>query len=180
MNDTDILEPANHFVAPGGAKSRRFPKVAAILATGAAVLTAGAGSVAGLAGPAAAAPHPASTMMLSIKSATVAKYGPILENGAGYALYYDSADKLGHWACTGKCLKYWPPVLLPKGQTKVEMGKGVTSVGTVKSPWGTLVTWDKRPLYTFAGDKPGTVKGQGIGKVWWVAQLNAVPSGVAY
>jgi len=37
-----------------------------------------------------------------------------------------------------------------------------------------------QPLYTFIKDRPGTVKGQGLAKVWWVVQLQSAPSGVAY
>ena len=140
-------------------------------------------TLATLAAPATAAPRPAVTMamaMTSVKSVTVAKYGPILEDGKGLALYYDTANKPGHWACTGQCLTFWPAVVLAKGQKKPVIGKGVTGITTIKGPSGVQLEWDHRPLYTFIKDKAGTVKGQDVGKVWFVAQLQSAPSGVAY
>jgi predicted lipoprotein with Yx(FWY)xxD motif len=180
MNDT--LEPTNTLDGPGRlmpAPSRvRRPRLQ-LLAGGAACAALALGT---LAGPAVAAPRPAVTMpaTVSVQSVTVAKYGPILETGKGFALYYDTANKPHTWACTGKCLAAWPPLVLPKGQTKPVVGKGVTGIGTVKSPSGLQVTWDHRPLYTFIKDKAGTVKGEKIAGTWYLAQLQAAPSGVAY
>jgi predicted lipoprotein with Yx(FWY)xxD motif len=153
-----------------------------VLALGAASLAL---SVAGVGGTASAAPHPAMTsMMVSVKVATVAKYGKILEDQSGLPLYYDTANKGTHWACTGACLVAWPPLVLPKGQAKVEMGKGVTKIGLVKGPSGEQVTWHGKALYTFIKDKTGKVTGQGLGKVWYVAQLSGAGAppggGVAY
>jgi predicted lipoprotein with Yx(FWY)xxD motif len=167
-----MLEAAH---TPGRA---RRPKLS-LLAGGAASAALALGM---LTGAAAAAPRPATVMagMVSVKSVTVAKYGPILETGKGLALYYDTANKAHSFACTGKCLAAWPPLVLPKGQAKPVVGKGVTGIGTVTGPSGVQVTWDKKPLYTFVKDKAGTVKGQGVAKIWFVAQLQASPSGVAY
>ncbi|HTV10918.1 MAG TPA: hypothetical protein VME20_03580 [Acidimicrobiales bacterium] len=118
---------------------------------------------------ATAAPAAASSVL--VKAATVAKYGKILVTGSGLALYYDTANKPGKWACKGNCLTAWPPLLLPKGQTKVSAASGITGLGVVKSPSGMQVTWDKKALYTFVKDSKGTVTGQGIGHVWYVVQL---------
>jgi predicted lipoprotein with Yx(FWY)xxD motif len=180
MNDT--LEPTNTMDRPG----RRVPAPGRPRRPRLGVVAGGAASAAlalgMLAGPAAAASRPGTTMpaSVSVKSVTVAKYGPILETGKGFALYYDTANKPKSWACTGKCLTAWPPLVLPKGQTKPVLGKGVTGIGTVRGPSGLQVTWDHKPLYTFIKDKAGTVKGQKIAGIWFVAQLQAAPSGVAY
>ena len=47
-------------------------------------------------------------------------------------------------------------------------GKGVTNLGTIKSPEGMQVTWKGKPLYTYAADSKGTVNGQGIQGIWFV------------
>jgi predicted lipoprotein with Yx(FWY)xxD motif len=172
------VEPGH--LAPTPARAGR-KKLSSLLAMGALSVT-GALGLAAVAGTASAAPTPAAVMAtkVSVKMVVVSKYGPILETGNGLALYYDTANKPGKWACTGQCLKVWPALVLPKGQTKVDVGKGVTDISTIKGPAGVQVMWDKRPLYTFVKDKAGTIKGQGVAKVWFVAQLQAAPTGVAY
>jgi predicted lipoprotein with Yx(FWY)xxD motif len=141
------------------------------------LIAVGAASAMGIGGIAvSAALSGASTTSVKASSptevelATVPKYGKILVTKTGLALYYDTANKPGKWACTGDCLTAWPALTLAKGQTAVMAGKGVTGLGTVKSPSGTQVTWHGKALYTFIKDKKGSVDGQGIGKVWFVAQ----------
>lgn len=119
-----------------------------------------------LAGPAIASPRlgPSAKAMVAVKAATVAKFGKILENQKGLPLYYDTADKPpNHLDCTGGCLSAWPPLVLPKGQSMVAVGKGVTGISTIKDPAGTQVTWKGKPLYTFASDTAGKVTGDGFG-----------------
>ena len=129
-------------------------------------------AIALVAGPGPAAT--ASMMKVTVKEAKVATYGEILENSSGHALYYDTANKPpSHWACTGQCLTYWPPLLLAKGETTPAAGAGVTGLSVIKSPAGRQVAWHGKPLYTFASDKAGQVTGQGIQKVWYVAQPKA-------
>jgi predicted lipoprotein with Yx(FWY)xxD motif len=178
MDNMDKVEPSH--LAPTPARAGR-KKLSSLLAMGALSVTSALG-LATVASTASAAPRPATVMtsMVSVKMVVVNKYGPILETGKGYALYYDTANKPHKWACTGSCLKFWPALVLPKGQTKVMVGKGVSGISTITGPAGVQVMWDKRPLYTFIKDKTGTVKGQGVGKVWFVAQLQAAPTGVAY
>jgi predicted lipoprotein with Yx(FWY)xxD motif len=133
----------------------------------------GLGALAGMAAPAVASTKAAP---VEVKMATVPKYGKILVTSAGLALYYDTANKPGKWACTGGCLTAWPPLVLAKGQTRVMAGPGVTGLSTVKSPSGTQVTWDGKALYTFIRDSKSTVTGQGYQKVWYVAQPKAAAS----
>ena len=108
-----------------------------------------------------------------VDEVTVAKYGKVLVDQKGLALYYDTANKPMHFACTGDCLTAWPPVVLANGQTAALAGAGVTGLGTVRGPSGLQVTWKGNPLYTFVEDTKGTVTGQGIGHVWFVTQLPA-------
>lgn len=105
-----------------------------------------------------------------VKIATVAKYGKILENEKGLPLYYDIADHPpGHFACTGKCLHFWPPIVLKKGTLAVP--KGASGLGTVKTPSGRQVTWLGKPLYDFINDRAGKVNGEGAANVFFVAQV---------
>ncbi|HMK98212.1 MAG TPA: hypothetical protein VK425_11740 [Acidimicrobiales bacterium] len=136
-------------------------------------LLVASGALAGLTAGSFASSAPAAASAVLVKTATVAKYGKILVNTSGLPLYYDTANKPGKWACTGNCLTAWPPLLLPKGQTKVSAAPGITGLGVVKSPSGMQVTWENKPLYTFIKDSAGNVRGQGLGKVWYVAQLKA-------
>jgi predicted lipoprotein with Yx(FWY)xxD motif len=100
------------------------------------------------------------------------KLGSILVNSKGMTLYMFAADKHGKSACYGQCASYWPPLLA--GSAHVS-GAGVKSalLGTTKRTDGKLqVTYNKRPLYTYVGDKkPGQASGQGVnvsGGLWWV------------
>jgi predicted lipoprotein with Yx(FWY)xxD motif len=124
------------------------------------------------AGPAAAAAHQSAAVSAGVvvRTATVAKYGKILVSQKGLALYYDTANKPPHWACTGGCLTAWPPLTVPKSETMAQLAKGISGLGIVSGPSGRQVTWDGKALYTFARDSKGTVLGQGLGNVWYVAQ----------
>ncbi len=110
---------------------------------------------------------------VAVDEVSVAKFGKVLVDQKGLALYYDTANKPMHFACTGDCLTAWPPLVLAKGQTAALAGAGVTGLGTVRGPSGLQVTWKGNPLYTFVEDTKGTVTGQGIGHVWFVTQLPA-------
>jgi predicted lipoprotein with Yx(FWY)xxD motif len=137
-------------------------------------MTLGTAAAAGQASAAASSTR-TTTQHVVVDLASVAKYGNILVDQKGLPLYYDTADKPPtHWACSGKCLVAWPPLLLPKGEMSATTGKGVTGLGTVKSPSGLQVTWHSKPLYTFYKDSADKVTGQGVGKVWYVVQPDAM------
>ncbi len=125
-------------------------------------------------GPAAAAAHPAgaSGPKVTVRAEKLGKYGQVLVDQAGQALYYDTADHPPRtWACKGACLQAWPALVLPKGQTGPAHAPGLKGLSVLHGPSGAQVAWHGRPLYTFVGDKPGQVNGQGFKHVWWVAQL---------
>jgi predicted lipoprotein with Yx(FWY)xxD motif len=109
-----------------------------------------------------------------------ARYGKILTTAQGFALYTYTADEPGGPGCSGTCLQYWPPLLLPAGTTHPIGGPGVTGLGAF--PWGSRlqVTFGGLPLYTYIGDKqPGQVTGQNVvdsGGTWRLAVINAVES----
>ncbi len=159
-------------------RSRRLPRQAHFAATlGAAALGVAAlaimGGAASATGAGKAGTKATTAAKVAVDQVTVAKYGKVLVDQKGLALYYNTANKPMHFACTGDCLTAWPPLVLAKGQTAALAGTGVTGLGTVRGPSGVQVTWQGKALYTFVGDTKGTVMGQGIGHIWFVAQLSA-------
>jgi predicted lipoprotein with Yx(FWY)xxD motif len=131
-----------------------------------------------LAPDAARAASSTATKTLVISTATNSKYGTILVSGRTLYTLKPSAV-----ACTAKCLKVWPEVLLPKGVKKATAGHGVTAakLGTVTRAGGTLqVTYSGKALYWFFGDTaPGQVKGVGTDTwgTWSVVVTSKASSG---
>ncbi len=134
--------------------SRRRTSVGHIVAVALAVVALTA--LTGGAGIASAATSPRTASAIS--TAKNSKLGTILvADETVYAL------KPSKTACTAKCLKVWPPVLLSQGLMTASAGAGVDTakLGTVPTASGALqVTYAGKPLYWFALDKaPGQVKG---------------------
>jgi predicted lipoprotein with Yx(FWY)xxD motif len=117
------------------------------------------------------------TKVVVISTATNSKFGTFLVSG--HTLYTLKPNKI---ACSSKCLKVWPEVLLPKGVTKAKAGTGVSSakLGTVKRAGGALqVTYGGKALYRFFKDTAaGQVKGVGT-DTWglWSVVVTKKPSG---
>jgi predicted lipoprotein with Yx(FWY)xxD motif len=94
--------------------------------------------------------------------------GTVLTNSKGFALYTFAADKGSTSVCYGQCATFWPPLMGP-----VTVASGVKVSGkfgvTTRKDGSKQVTWNGHPLYTYAGDKSGTVNGNGKnidGGVW--------------
>jgi len=114
------------------------------------------------------------TPAASAAAATVAvqtdpKLGKILTDSKGRTLYVFKKDSPGKSACTGNCLKTWPPYAA-RGALQLPSEVSGT-LDTFTRPDGTKqVTYGGVPLYYFSGDTaPGDTKGQGIGNVWFAA-----------
>ena len=115
------------------------------------------------------------TATLTVRST---KYGRILFDGRGRALYAFTRDQRGGRSqCYGACAKAWP-VYFAKG--RVVAGRGVRQalVGTTRRRDGRRqVTYNGRPLYYYVGDKrAGQVLCQNVdefGGTWLVLR----PSG---
>ena len=94
--------------------------------------------------------------------------GPVIANSAGMTLYVFVNDLLttAPSACIGDCRNDWPPAM---ERGKVHVAAGITGrIGTVERfGQGLQLTMDGRPLYTFSGDKPGQIRGNGVGNLWW-------------
>jgi len=106
-----------------------------------------------------------------------AKYGVILTTPTGFALYTYTADHPGGPGCTGECLKFWPPLLLPAGITQPVAGPGISGLGTFARDGRLQVTFKGLPVYTYIADKqPGEVTGENVvdaGGKWLLAIVTA-------
>jgi predicted lipoprotein with Yx(FWY)xxD motif len=108
-------------------------------------------------GPAAAT----SATVLTASNATLGK--TILVNSAGLTLYTYANDTSGSSNCTGSCASVWPPLTLTSGTPTG--GSGVTgTLATITRSDGTKqVTYNGKPLYTFASDgSAGKATGDGV------------------
>jgi predicted lipoprotein with Yx(FWY)xxD motif len=118
----------------------------------------------------------AGAIRATVAVAHTSTLGSILVSSTGRTLYHYLGDKGTKIGCTGACATEWPPLLLTGGAKPVA-GTGITAskLGSIKRPDGTIqVTYNKLPLYRFAGDtKAGLVKGQGLEKTWYAV----APSG---
>jgi predicted lipoprotein with Yx(FWY)xxD motif len=97
--------------------------------------------------------------------------GTVLVGLEGRTVYLFTADKQGQPTCTDACAAAWPPVLT-LGTPQAGTGVRANLLGTVKRADNTTqVTYNKHPLYYYAGDqKAGDVKGQDLkdfGAEWY-------------
>jgi predicted lipoprotein with Yx(FWY)xxD motif len=108
---------------------------------------------------------------VKVQAANVPSLGrTILIDGRGRALYHLVEERGSAIRCSGPCSVKWPPVIVARGTT-VGAGVGIErgKLGTRTRPDGrTQATYGGLALYRFAGDTKGTVRGQGLGKAWYV------------
>jgi predicted lipoprotein with Yx(FWY)xxD motif len=135
-------------------------------------------------GTGAAASPGTTAAAATVKTASNSKFGTILVNSAGMALYTYTPNNGGMTnMCTGACLQAWPAVTVPAGTTPT-LASGVSgTLATAKQADGTLqVTYNGQLLYTFVSDTtPGQVTGNGVAsfKVATTSSAPASGSGVA-
>jgi predicted lipoprotein with Yx(FWY)xxD motif len=149
------------------------------IAVGAAALAVGALGVAssGAQGdPAAAQAAKASGPKLELMKT---RFGRILVNGRGRAIYLFTADTGGQSNCSGECAHAWPPYIVKRRPTAGEdVRRGL--IGTVRRADGRLqVTYNGHPLYYYIHDnEPGEVLCQNVeefGGKWYVVKRNGAP-----
>ncbi|MGB2953167.1 MAG: hypothetical protein WBB74_07220 [Gaiellaceae bacterium] len=104
------------------------------------------------------------------------KYGRILFDGRGRALYAFTRDSHGRSACYGACAKAWP-VYFAKSSLRAGSGVKQSLLGSTRRRDGRLqVTYAGRPLYYYVGDgRAGVVKCQGAsvyGGTWLVVRAS--------
>src|SRR2546423_702065 len=100
------------------------------------------------------------------------RFGTILFDSRGFALYAFTHDTKGKSTCYGACAKAWPPYLVKGAAPKGRL------LGTTRRADGsTQVTFAGRPLYYYVGDRsPGQILCQNVsefGGLWLVVR----PSG---
>jgi predicted lipoprotein with Yx(FWY)xxD motif len=114
----------------------------------------GSGGSGGSSGPAAGGA--ASTVAVE----QVDGVGAVLVDSSGRALYSPDEEATGQILCTGACTSFWMPLAAAGTPTAAAGGP---QLAVIDRPDGTKqVTADGRPLYTFAEDSPGQVKGNGF------------------
>ena len=134
------------------------------------------------AGSASASPSEHAIMHHAAVDVASSKYGQILVDGQGKALYLFAADKTSSPTCYDACATVWPPFLGEKGAAVDAMHAATGSLtGTVTRKDGSVqVTYNGHPLYYYSGDKnPGDVLCQAAvdhGGAWYVVdpQGNAI------
>ena len=82
----------------------------------------------------------------------------ILTDAKGLPLYFYRADTAARSLVSGSLAVAWPPLT---SATPVAAGLG-GKLTVVNDPHGGQVAYNGHPLYTFAGDQPGQVTGQGV------------------
>lgn len=90
--------------------------------------------------------------------------GKIWVDSNGMTLYTFDQDKAGASAsaCTGDCIKEWPPLLAPEGAKAMD-GWSLLGVVDVNGKTQTMWAYDGMPLYLFVDDKkPGDMTGDGV------------------
>src|SRR5262249_17259817 len=86
-----------------------------------------------------------------IKTAS-SRFGRILFDGTGQAIYLFDKEKATKAACYGQCAEAWPPVLT-RGTPVAAGGADADALGTTKRTDGsTQVTYAGHPLYYYAHD----------------------------
>ena len=100
----------------------------------------------------------------------------IMTDGKGRALYLFTKDERNKSNCVDACAQNWPPLTV-KGEAKAGAGAMSTLIGTTaRADGSTQVTYNGWPLYYFAKDeKPGDVKGQNVGAVWFALSMDGAP-----
>jgi len=108
---------------------------------------------------------------------TIPGLGTIITDGQGGTLYMYTPDNRGPSQCSRFCAQQWPPLVLPRGVTRPQAGRGVrvALLGTVRRAGGQLqVTYNGWPLYRWIGDTaPGQATGQAddMGQ-WYVMSVS--------
>jgi predicted lipoprotein with Yx(FWY)xxD motif len=152
-----------------GTRSSRLVGGAVLLAAAAAVTMA---VLASAAMAARSGSHAAGAARATAVTARSSRYGRILFDGNGRALYLFDRDRAGRSSCSGACAKAWPP-FLTKSAPKAGIGLRAGLLGTTRRSDGKLqVTYAGHPLYYYSGDvRPGQIKCQGVsnfGGLWLV------------
>jgi predicted lipoprotein with Yx(FWY)xxD motif len=123
----------------------------------------------------AAIAAPADTMKPQlVRTIMDKKLGEVLTTANKQAIYVWNREPKGKVRCTGACAQAWPPVVVKKGVVVAMHVKGIMGeFGTVRRPNGSRqLTFNRRPLYTYAHEKPGQVKCNNVDG-WFAVKVHA-------
>ncbi|HEX6844033.1 MAG TPA: hypothetical protein VF235_02850 [Actinomycetota bacterium] len=127
---------------------------------------AGSSSSTATESPSVVVPELPEPSAVSIKVADTA-FGSILTDGTDRTLYVFLLDDGADVACTAECLATWSPVMVD-GAPDLEKGLAADVFDTVKREGAPQLTIGGQPAYTFTGDAPGEINGQGLESLWYV------------
>jgi len=167
-------------------RATRYSVVA--LAASAALLLAACGSSGGTvssssptSAPAASTTAPSSATGQTGKPIAMtadSKLGRLLVDSNGMTVY-TLMNNGKPVPCEGQCLTFWPPLLVPAGQTNAT-GTGVADLSAAMTNAGRQVEYKGAPLYRYSMDNaPGDTNGDGInafGGIWHVVKLGGSTS----
>lgn len=148
-----------------------------LLVLGMLALVAGAGAASSSAAAPAGQQAAGDTRASSTLTVRNTRYGRILFDGRGRALYAFTRDRRGgNSRCNGACAKKWP-VYFAKGRPLAGTGARQSLVGTTQRRDGRRqITYNGRPLYYYVGDKSaGQILCQNVnefGGAWLVVHPN--------
>ena len=131
-----------------------------------AVAVAALATVAALASPAKTAVRPPAIKL------TDSQFGAILATRTRRALYVWDAEKDFKVECTESCAAVWPPLVVRSAAAVPKKVAGIKGMfGVVRRPEGTLqVTYDGRPVYTYAHEGPNEVRCDNV-EGWFVVRV---------
>jgi predicted lipoprotein with Yx(FWY)xxD motif len=102
------------------------------------------------------------------------RFGRVLVDGRGFALYLFTRDRRSRSRCYGPCAEAWPPLRTAR---RPIAGRGIPArrLGTTRRRRGARqVTYAGHPLYRYVGDRrPGQVLCQAVpefGGTWYVVR----------
>jgi predicted lipoprotein with Yx(FWY)xxD motif len=105
------------------------------------------------------------------------KFGTVLFDGTGQAIYVFDVEKTATPACYDDCAAAWPPVLTD-GEPQAGTGAQAALLGTTTRKDGTTqVTYDSHPLYYYAHEGKHEVKCHNVdmnGGKWYAVQLDGM------
>ncbi|HLX87206.1 MAG TPA: hypothetical protein VKR22_01910 [Acidimicrobiales bacterium] len=105
------------------------------------------------------APQAPADSTIQVTSAVVnGKVEPILADARGQPLYFYTLDLAAKSLVSGALAAEWPPLL--SGNPSISGANGALTV--LRDASGTQVAYNSHFLYTFVGDSPDHVMGQGV------------------
>lgn len=114
----------------------------------------------------------------AVLSTAGSRYGRILVDGRGHALYLFTYDRVRGSRCFGDCARAWPPYYT-RAAPRARGHARASLAGSIRRGKRRQVTYDGHPVYFYVGDRaPGLILCQAVtefGGEWFVV----APSGAA-